>query len=379
MLLAVGVINAQDKSLAIGVGLGLARGVNESVPSERSLGPLFSIYSLWNNGLGNGFTPEFALTYYTTGTSDKGAFSQYSTNFFNIDLRLRYDFTHNTKLTPYALVGAGVTFFDVTDVPYNRDPESINSGTTLGIPVALGLKYELSPITTIDFNFGVNFSLSDDFNPVYDDIKDINWVGRLGVHFNIVKFSLDTDGDGLSDADEVKLSTDPKNPDSDNDGLLDGEEVNKYQSNPLDPDTDKGGIKDGIEVKNSADPLDADDDILNIGLGEKLVLRGIEFITGKAEITPKSERILNNAVKAMQKMQSISFEIVGHTDDVGDINKNIELSKARAESVKTWLVGHGIVADRLTTRGAGPNEPLVPNTTDLNKQKNRRVEFIRSK
>lgn len=372
-------LSAKQESISVGAGIGLARGVNESKPDERSLGFLFGVYGLWNNAITNGLTPEFAFTYFSTGTSDIGGFSQYNTNFMNFDLRLRYEFLKEVKLSPYVFAGLGAVMFDVKDVPYNKDIDGKESGTTLGIPFGLGLKYDLTSDIAIDFNVGVSLSLTDDFNPVYDDIKDANWFGRFGVHFDIVKFSKDSDGDGLPDEEEIKIGTDPKNPDTDGDGLLDGEEVDEYKTDPLDPDTDKGGIKDGIEVRNNANPLDADDDILNIGLGEKLVLRGIEFVTGKSEITPKSERILNNAIAAMKKMPNTEFEIVGHTDDVGDLNNNIKLSQERAESVKKWLVDRGIDAGRLKTRGAGPNEPIVPNTSESNRQKNRRVEFIRSK
>lgn len=376
-------VKSYDKSIAIGAGIGLTRGVNESKPSDRTIGPLFGVYGLWNNGLGKSFTPELAITYYNNGTSSENDFYHYKSTIIAPELRLRYEFIDNTVWSPYAMIGVGVMFFKVDEVDKDQiNPDAIKegeSGTTLSIPIALGIRYNLSEKTSLDFNLGYNTSLSDDINPRYDDIKDGSWFARLGVHFNIYTFVKDDDNDGLSNEEEAKLGTDPKNPDSDNDGLLDGDEVNTYKSNPLDPDTDKGGIKDGIEVHNNADPLDPDDDIMNIGINEKLVLNGIEFVTGKSDITAKSERILNNALKAMQKMPDTEFEIVGHTDDIGDINMNIQLSKERAESVKKWLTDKGINANRLKTRGAGPNEPLVPNTSDANRQKNRRVEFVRTK
>ncbi|MFA6098131.1 MAG: hypothetical protein WCV50_02190 [Patescibacteria group bacterium] len=64
----------------------------------------------------------------------------------------------------------------------------------------------------------------------------------------------DTDGDGLTDAEEKDLGTDPKNKDTDNDGLFDREEVKVYKTDPDNPDTDGDGIKDGQEVKNGYNP-----------------------------------------------------------------------------------------------------------------------------
>ncbi len=58
----------------------------------------------------------------------------------------------------------------------------------------------------------------------------------------------DTDSDGLSDGEELRLGIDPFNPDSDGDGLMDGEEINTYLTLPGDPDTDDDGLTDGEEV-----------------------------------------------------------------------------------------------------------------------------------
>jgi hypothetical protein len=65
---------------------------------------------------------------------------------------------------------------------------------------------------------------------------------------------IDSDNDGLTDAEEKALGTDPNNPDTDGDGLFDGEEVKVYKTDPLNPDTDGDGFKDGAEVKNGYDP-----------------------------------------------------------------------------------------------------------------------------
>jgi TolB protein len=71
----------------------------------------------------------------------------------------------------------------------------------------------------------------------------------------------DTDGDGLSDGQEVQLyKTNPLIADTDGDGLSDGQEVQKYKTDPLNPDTDKDGLSDGVEVGLGTDPNQADTD-----------------------------------------------------------------------------------------------------------------------
>ena len=72
--------------------------------------------------------------------------------------------------------------------------------------------------------------------------------------------ALDSDGDGLSDADEITRGTDPTNPDSDGDGLTDGDEVYVYLTDPLNPDTDGDGLTDDAEVALGTDPNDTDTD-----------------------------------------------------------------------------------------------------------------------
>ncbi|MCX7736924.1 MAG: hypothetical protein N2319_09440 [Candidatus Kapabacteria bacterium] len=66
---------SQDRSLAIGIGAGLTRGVNEAKRYERTIGPLFGIYGLFNNGLMQNFTPELSISYYSNATENVGGFS----------------------------------------------------------------------------------------------------------------------------------------------------------------------------------------------------------------------------------------------------------------------------------------------------------------
>ncbi len=71
----------------------------------------------------------------------------------------------------------------------------------------------------------------------------------------------DSDGDGLSDAEEEDLGTDPENADSDGDGLSDGVEVNSTETDPLDSDSDDDGLEDGTEINETGtDPNNGDSD-----------------------------------------------------------------------------------------------------------------------
>jgi len=83
--------------------------------------------------------------------------------------------------------------------------------------------------------------------------------------------NVDTDGDGLTDEEEIALGTDPNNADTDGDGLTDGEEVNEYNTDPLQADTDGDGLSDGDEVNSyNTDPLQADTDGDGLSDGEEV-------------------------------------------------------------------------------------------------------------
>ncbi len=193
----------------------------------------------------------------------------------------------------------------------------------------------------------------------------------------------DTDGDTLPDGDEVNTrKTDPLKMDTDGDTLNDGDEVSRYMTDPLKADTDGGTIGDGVETGRGTNPLDAADDVkeeIKVEVGKAIVLDGIVFETGKSAITPESESVLEKAYNTMFQNPEIGVEIHGYTDNVGKKASNMKLSQARADAVKEWLVAKGISAERIATKGFGPENPVAPNDTKENKQKNRRIEFFRVK
>lgn len=77
--------------------------------------------------------------------------------------------------------------------------------------------------------------------------------------------AMDSDGDGLTNADELARGTLPDRRDTDEDGLDDGQEINQRNTNPLSPDSDNDGVRDGDEVARGMNPLDPDSDADGIG------------------------------------------------------------------------------------------------------------------
>lgn len=104
---------------------------------------------------------------------------------------------------------------------------------------------------------------------------------------------------------------------------------------------------------------------------------GIYFDTDKSEIKPESAPALEQIGALLRKSPSMKLWVVGHTDTVGAILHNMELSKRRAEAVVRELTGkHKIEAVRLSAGGVGPYAPVATNRSEDGRAKNRRVELV---
>lgn len=106
-----------------------------------------------------------------------------------------------------------------------------------------------------------------------------------------------------------------------------------------------------------------------------LQIKNIEFEVAKGTLTPKGEATVDKLANILKEYPHIKIEIAGHTDSDGSAVFNQKLSQDRVDTVKKRLVSKGVPASRLNAKGYGESKPLVPNTTDENKQKNRRVEI----
>jgi outer membrane protein OmpA-like peptidoglycan-associated protein len=110
----------------------------------------------------------------------------------------------------------------------------------------------------------------------------------------------------------------------------------------------------------------------------KFVTRGILFDVNSDKIKGESYGVLKDISTVLKENADMKVKIVGHTDTDGDDKSNLDLSKRRAESVKTMLAKEfGIDAARIQTDGKGESEPADKNITAEGKANNRRVEFIK--
>jgi outer membrane protein OmpA-like peptidoglycan-associated protein len=112
-----------------------------------------------------------------------------------------------------------------------------------------------------------------------------------------------------------------------------------------------------------------------IQVGQSVTLYSILFDQGKAEIKPESKSELDKLVTFMQENPGAEIEISGHTSAEGERNLNISLSYKRVKACKDYIVSKSIPEDRIIAVGFGPDRPVAPNDSEVNRAKNRRVEM----
>jgi outer membrane protein OmpA-like peptidoglycan-associated protein len=105
-----------------------------------------------------------------------------------------------------------------------------------------------------------------------------------------------------------------------------------------------------------------------------LELKRIQFKKGKSDLLLSDKKIIDKHVDIIKAYEKIT--IIGHTDNKGKDSLNILLSKARAESLRVYLINKGVDKYMITTIGKGSELPLVSNSTKSGRRLNRRIEII---
>ncbi len=319
------------------------------------------------------------------------------------------------QLAPFALLGVGgETIF--SDSPF------ISSGDSdAALHWGVGANYRLAPRYALraDLRHGITAGRDDllastveihiGFTYSFELAASAARIGKK-VHVNKPVSPAepapprDLDQDGFPDSED-KCPKQPENfndiddtdgcpeIDEDGDGLLgsrDGcpqaaEDVDGHQDNDGCPDLDNDG--DGRPDSTDQCPAEpetlngfADDDGCPDQVPAKVakfigVMRGITFKSGSANITRRSRRVLDKTVKILADYPSIRLKVSGHTDSRGKAASNLELSRKRAEQVKSYLVDKGIDEDRIESEGFGPDKPMGSNKSAAGRRKNRRIEF----
>ena len=104
----------------------------------------------------------------------------------------------------------------------------------------------------------------------------------------------------------------------------------------------------------------------------------INFETGKSDIKPESQKIIDQIVEMLKSNATLKISIEGHTDNAGAIQSNQILSENRAKAAMNAIVSKGIDKSRLSSKGWGQSKPIGDNASEEGKAKNRRVEIVKT-
>ncbi len=137
---------------------------------------------------------------------------------------------------------------------------------------------------------------------------------------------------------------------------------------------------DVIELK----PMDTDLVVINVDAMEReldrigrVAIYGIYFDTNKADVKAESGPSIQEIAKLLQQNPELKLYVVGHTDNIGELSHNMQLSQKRADAVAGKLVSeYDLDATRLKAYGVGPLAPVASNKTEDGRAKNRRVELV---
>ncbi len=144
---------------------------------------------------------------------------------------------------------------------------------------------------------------------------------------------------------------------------------------PPPADSDGDGVPDFLD-KCPNTPHGFKVDANGCIIQQSVILRGVNFVFNKTELTDPAKDTLNEVAAGMVGQPSLSVQIGGHTDSVGSDAYNLKLSQGRASSVRSYLISKGVAAANLEAKGFGESTPIADNKTEEGRAENRRVEFV---
>ncbi|MFL5506783.1 MAG: OmpA family protein [Gemmatimonadales bacterium] len=249
---------------------------------------------------------------------------------------------------------------DATGCPTDDDRDMVINGSDLCPNTPSGERVDAS---------GCSDSQKDDDRDGVANVSDKCPNTPSGAKVNAEGCPADADGDGVNDAADRCPNT-PK-----------GETVDGSGCSANQRDSDNDGVPDAADRCPSTEPgqkVDANGCRM-LGENNTLILKGVTFASGKSTLTTSSKATLDEVATQLNQflaeVPSGRIEVGGHTDNTGSAKTNTRLSAQRAAAVEKYLESKGVPADRLVSKGYGPEKPVADNTSKEGRAENRRVEL----
>ena len=297
-----------------------------------------------------------------------------------------YFLDRDDSYDPYLVAGVAAL---QTKVPGSK-------GTNLMLNLGAGLQHRIND--DISMRADIRYRLDDDDKSIATENRFGDWLVNIGlvIPFGgaqaapmMAALSSDADGDGVIDANDRCLTTVAGASVDVNGCELDGDKdsvVDRLDRCP----TTAAGIKvdgrgceldsDNDGVFDSADSCPgsaaaASVDMKGCEIADVIVLKGVNFKSGSADLTEGSKVILDDVAQTLKKNADLVVELSGYTDNTGSKAFNVSLSQRRAQAVVDYLISQGVNGNNLTAKGYGPDNPIADNSTAAGRSENRRVEM----
>jgi outer membrane protein OmpA-like peptidoglycan-associated protein len=280
--------------------------------------------------------------------------AKYKTEIYPFDLRFVLSPFKLDSWNPYFYVGGGALRYLVKEKPQTVSNYKVDDNGWIGYyPLGVGGQFRLSDNLMFEINVGVGYSLTENLDYYNKPNSANDAFVNLGIGFTIgPEANDDKDQDGLFRKDEEKLGTDPNNPDTDGDGLSDGEEVNKYKTNPLNTDTDGDGLSDYAEVMTyKTDPNKADTDGDGLSDGEEV---------NKYKTDPNKADTDGDGLSDYAEVMTYKTDPNKADTDGDSLNDGAEVNTYKTDPLKADTDGDGLNDGQEVT--SLKTDPLNPDT-----------------
>ena len=220
-------------------------------------------------------------------------------------------------------------------------------------------------------------------DPESIETKDYSYVALRKVQLAVAKADLDVAMQRKEQAQkdkfkktEAELAAAKNQLGSTNDALKRSQNENQMTQAQLEQER-QARMDAEKRANDAADALAKLSDVKRDERGIVLTLSGsVLFASGKSELLPMAQKKLDEVAGVLVKAKSPGFVVEGHTDSNGSDTFNMNLSQARAQSVRDYLVSRGVPSEEIKALGKGETTPIADNTTAEGRANNRRVEIV---
>jgi outer membrane protein OmpA-like peptidoglycan-associated protein len=282
------------------------------------------------------------------------------------------------KVLPYFFAGLGLAYTK-PDVNFNEGSTTVDAATiardradvkniAVAFPFGAGFRFPIGDKHQVGIEAGMRPVQSDYIDGISQTANpnknDWYILGGLTYSYRLGSNAKDSDGDGVPDKkdqcpDVPGVSANkgcPAVSDSDGDGIPNDKDRCPYAAGPA----TSNGCPEMPQAEQEAIAV---------------AVKNINFETSSAVLTKESLPILDSVALVLKRYNYYTASIEGHTDNVGDDQFNLKLSKDRAKACYDYLMKKGVAAKQMRYEGYGETRPLAGNDTEEGRRQNRRVAF----